>query len=91
VLLVCSGQYLSEVVQGGNSGELAKGQRITGGKGSPVHVRSNGWPMWSNPTDKLLLLKLLKKLMQSSKFKFISKALNKTTLTIVLYSSKHNK
>ena len=28
-----------------------------------MHIGSKGWPMWSNPTDKLLLLKLLKKLM----------------------------
>ena len=24
-----------------------------------MHVGNEGWPVWSNPTDKLLLLKLL--------------------------------
>ncbi len=36
-------------------------QRVIGGQGSLMHVGSKGWPMWSDPTDKLLLLKLLKK------------------------------
>ena len=34
-----------------------------GYQGSLMHVGSEGWPAWSNTTDKLLLLKLLKKLM----------------------------
>ncbi|KAK3524329.1 hypothetical protein QTP70_028053 [Hemibagrus guttatus] len=34
-----------------------------GGRGSLMHVGSEGWPVWSDPTDELLLLKLLKKLM----------------------------
>ena len=33
-----------------------------GGQGSMMHVGSEGWPLWSDPTDELLLLKLLKKL-----------------------------
>ena len=43
------------MVWGKNSGEPATG--------SLMHAGSEGWPVWSNPTDKLLLLKLLKKLM----------------------------
>ena len=48
---VCSGQYLLKVVQGRNS------------KGLLMHVGSEGCPGWSDRTDTLLLLKLLKKLM----------------------------
>ena len=33
-----------------------------GGQGSLMHVRSEGWPVWLDPTDKPLLLKLLKTL-----------------------------
>ena len=33
------------------------------GQSSLVHVGSEAWPVWSDPTDELLLLKLLKKLM----------------------------
>ncbi|KAK3520889.1 hypothetical protein QTP86_017021, partial [Hemibagrus guttatus] len=33
-----------------------------GGRGSLMHLGSEGWPVWSDPTDELLLLKLLKKL-----------------------------
>ncbi|ROL48500.1 hypothetical protein DPX16_12116 [Anabarilius grahami] len=39
-----SGQYLSKVVQGRNSGEPA----------TVMHVGSEGWPVWSDPTDELL-------------------------------------
>ena len=28
-----------------------------------MHLGSEGWPVWSDPTDELLWLKLLKKLM----------------------------
>ena len=54
--------YLPKVVQGRKSSEpapgswVAKAHRSTWG----AHV---GWPMWSDATDKLLLLKLLKKFM----------------------------
>ena len=34
-----------------------------GGQGSLMHVGSEGWPVWSDQTDELLELKLLKKLM----------------------------
>ena len=34
-----------------------------GSQGSLIPVGSIGWPVWSDPTDKLLLLTLLKKLM----------------------------
>lgn len=33
------------------------------GQGSVMYVGSEGWPVWSDPTDELLWLKLLKKLM----------------------------
>lgn len=52
VFLVFSGQYLSKVVQGMNMG----------GRGSLILVGSEGWPVWSDPADKLLQLKLPKKL-----------------------------
>ncbi|KAK3556078.1 hypothetical protein QTP70_004374 [Hemibagrus guttatus] len=35
-----------------------------GGQGSLMHMGSEGWLVWSDPTDELLLHKLLKKLMQ---------------------------
>ena len=34
-----------------------------GSLGSLMHVGSEGWPVWFDPTDELLLLKLLKRLM----------------------------
>ena len=37
--------------------------RAMGGQDSLMHVGSEGWPMWSDPTDDALLPKLLKKLM----------------------------
>ena len=39
------------------------GNRVTGGQASLMHVGSEGLPVLSDPTDELLLLKLLKKLM----------------------------
>ena len=51
-------QYLSKVVQGKNSGEPAIGSWVAK---SHCTWGSEGWPMWSDPTE-LLLLKLLKKL-----------------------------
>ena len=29
------------------------GDRVTGGQGSPMHIGSENWPVWSNPTDEL--------------------------------------
>ena len=37
--------------------------RVMGGQGLLMLVGSEVWPVWSDPTDELLLLKLLKKLM----------------------------
>ena len=51
-------QYLSKVVQGKNSGEPAIGSWVAK---SHCTWGSEGWPMWSDPTESLLL-KLLKKL-----------------------------
>lgn len=44
---VCTGQYLSKVVQGRKSGSL-------------MHTGSEGRPVWSDPTDELLWPKMLK-------------------------------
>lgn len=46
VFPVCSGQYLSKVVHGKNSGEPVTGRLM--------HMRSEGSPVWSGLTDKLL-------------------------------------
>ncbi|KAK3572558.1 hypothetical protein QTP86_000435 [Hemibagrus guttatus] len=40
-----------------------EGTVFMGSQGSLMHVGSEGCPVWSNPTDKLLMLILLKKLM----------------------------
>lgn len=37
--------------------------RVMDGQGPLMHMGSEGWPMWSNPTDKPLELKFLKKLL----------------------------
>lgn len=57
---VCSGQCRSKLVCRRNSGEA-----VTGSWTVKAHWCnwSEGWPGWSNPTDKLLYLKLLKKFM----------------------------
>lgn len=39
------------------------GNKVMVGQGSSMHIRSDGWSVWSDPTDKPLLLKLWKKLM----------------------------
>ena len=61
-----SGKFWSAVVsvyqKRWKEGTVVNHHRVIGGQGSLMHVVS-GWPAWSDPTDELLLLKLLKKLM----------------------------
>ncbi|KAK3568664.1 hypothetical protein QTP86_011458 [Hemibagrus guttatus] len=42
-------------------GTVVNRDRVMGGQGSLMGIK--GWPVWSNPTDELMSLKLLKKLM----------------------------
>ena len=46
-----------------NEGTVVNGDKVMGGQGSLMQMWNESWPVWSDPTVKILLLKLLKKLM----------------------------
>ena len=51
-----------------------------------MHGGSEGWPAWSDPTDELLLLKLLKKLM----LVLIERCQNTQCITCLLCTGLHS-
>ena len=62
-LVGCSWSAVVSIYQKSSKEETVVSWRQVHGQGSLMHVGSEGWPEWSDPTDELLLLKLLKKLM----------------------------
>ena len=56
-------QWSVSIKRGPRKEQWWSGIRVMGDQGSFMHVGREGWLAWSDPTDELLLLKLLKKLM----------------------------
>ena len=63
LLVVPSLQWSVSIRTGPRKKQWWTGNRVVGGQGSLMHVGSEGWPVWSDPTDELLMLKLLSNLM----------------------------
>ena len=63
LLVVPSLQWSVSIRIGPRKKQWWTGNRVVGGQGSLMHVGSEGWPVWSDPTDELLMLKLLSNLM----------------------------
>ena len=63
LLGVPSVQWSVSINSGPRKEQWRTGDRAMGGQGSWMHVGSEGWPVWLDPTDKLLLIKLLKRFM----------------------------